>query len=91
MSPVVLEEINNAMHKVGEKDFQRSYEEGKLEGKKEVTVEFVKRMFDKGFSLDEISDALGLSQSEIMDIKSTFKYDSLPFRKFFLKKFKIYI
>lgn len=83
MSSVLLEEINKAMLKVGEKDFQRSYEEGKIEGKKEVTVEFVKRMSDKGFSLDEISDALGLSHSEIMDIKSSFKYDSLPFRVFF--------
>ena len=69
MSLVVLEEINNAMHKVGEKDFQRSYEEGKLEGKKEVTVEFVKRMFDKGFSLDEISDALAYPRVKLWILK----------------------
>lgn len=48
---------------------RKGLEKGKIEGKAEVEDEIARRMLQKGFSLQEVSEITGLSESELKKLQ----------------------
>lgn len=53
-----------------EKEKKRIYEEGKVEGKIEGKIEAAEEMLSEGMNISLISKITGLSEEEILELKS---------------------
>ena len=64
------QDVINQLYYAKEEGLAEGREEGLAEGKTEERLEIAKKMLEMGLSVEQITEATGLSEEEVLKLKS---------------------
>ena len=63
------QDVINQLYYAKEKGFAEGREEGLAEGEAKKSLEIAKKMLEMGLSVEQITEATGLSEEEVLKLK----------------------